>query len=102
MVRDGSVANPPHPEFKLRLNFDLSPHAGRGAAVRCSIGCNNIMPYAAFWQCAQVPVISTTESFGAKPDARAAAPSDCATGAAGISPTEPHRSQIRKATAAAA
>ncbi len=42
-----------------------------------------------FWQCAQVPAISTTESFGANPDARAAALRLCATGAAGISPTEP-------------
>src|ERR1700744_145612 len=58
--------------------------------------------YAAFWQCAQVPVISTTDSFGAKPEARAAADRLCATGAAGISPTEPQRSQIRNATIAAA
>jgi hypothetical protein len=57
-----------------------------------------IKPYAAFWQCAQVPVISTTESFGAKPEARTAAVKLCATGAAGISPTEPQRSQIRNAT----
>src|SRR5664279_5433287 len=53
------------------------------------------------WQCAQVPVISTTASFGAKPVARAAAARSCATGAAGISPTEPQWSQIRKATNAA-
>src|SRR6266481_8030369 len=58
--------------------------------------------YAAFWQWAQVPVISTTESFGAKPVARAATFRLCATGAAGISPTEPQRSQIRNATIAAA
>src|ERR1700733_893746 len=54
------------------------------------------------WQCAQVPVISTTDNFGAKPLARAAALRLCATGAAGISPTEPQRSQIRNATIAAA
>jgi hypothetical protein len=53
-------------------------------------------------QCAQVPVISTTDNFGAKPDARAAALRLCATGSAGISPTEPQRSQIRNATIAAA
>src|SRR5438477_12547854 len=54
------------------------------------------------WQCAQVPVISTTDSFGAKPVARAAALRPCATGTAGISPTEPQRSQIKNATIAAA
>src|SRR6202162_793249 len=54
------------------------------------------------WQCAQVPVISTTDNFGAKPVARAEALRLCATGAAGISPTEPQRSQIRNATIAAA
>src|ERR1700737_1704295 len=58
--------------------------------------------YDAFWQCAQVPAISTTDSFGAKPEARAAALRLCATGAAGISPTEPQSSQIRNATIAAA
>src|SRR5205085_8582386 len=51
-----------------------------------------------FWQCAQVPAISTTLIFGAKPVARAAALTLCATGAAGISPTEPQRSQIKNAT----
>src|SRR5690242_5721314 len=61
-----------------------------------------IMRYAAFWQCAQVPVISTTESFGANPEARAALDRLCATDAAGISPTEPQRSQIRNATNEAA
>jgi len=45
-----------------------------------------------------VPAISTTESFGAKPDARAAAFRLCATGAAGISPTDPQWSQIKNAT----
>ena len=54
------------------------------------------------WQWAQVPVISTTESFGAKPEARAALFRLCATEAAGISPTAPQRSQIRNATSAAA
>ncbi len=43
-----------------------------------------LLVQAAFWQCAQVPVISTTASFGAKPEARAAAARSCATGAAGI------------------
>ena len=42
--------------------------------------------------------LATTESFGANPVARAAALRLCATGAAGISPTEPQRSQIRNAT----
>src|SRR2546423_1528994 len=51
-----------------------------------------------FWQCAQVPAISTTDIFGAKPDARAAALTPCATRVAGISPTEPQCSQIRNAT----
>src|SRR5258708_29379942 len=55
-----------------------------------------------FWQCAQVRVISTTDNFGAKPEARAAELRLCATGTAGISPTEPQRSQIRNATIAAA
>ena len=55
-----------------------------------------------FWQCAQVPVISTTDNLGAKPLARAAELRLCATGTAGISPTEPQRSQIRNATIAAA
>src|ERR1700719_5422503 len=59
-------------------------------------------PCCYFWQCAQVPVISTTDNFGAKPVARAAALRLCATGAAGISPPEPQRSQIRNATIAAA
>src|SRR5450759_3408148 len=54
-----------------------------------------------FWQCAQMPVISTTDNFGAKPVARAAASRPCAIGTAGISPTEPQRSQIRNATIAA-
>ena len=26
----GRAESPPHPKFKLRLNFDLSPQAGRG------------------------------------------------------------------------
>src|SRR6266480_2926672 len=56
----------------------------------------------AFWQCAQVPVISTTDIFAAKPVERAAALRLCASGAAGISPTEPQCSQIRNATIAAA
>src|SRR5512136_2440874 len=55
-----------------------------------------------FWQCAQMPAISTTDNFGAKPEARAAALRLCATGAAGISPTDPQASQIRNATIAAA
>src|SRR4051794_27750472 len=53
-------------------------------------------------QCAHVPVISTTDSFAANPLARAAAFRLCAIGAAGISPTEPHCSQIRNAAIAAA
>ena len=57
----------------------LVPGLVAGLAPRCYF----------FWQCAQVPAISTTESFGANPDARAAALRLCATGAAGISPTEP-------------
>src|SRR3978361_418332 len=61
-----------------------------------------LLKWVYFWQCAQVPVISTTDSFGAKPVARAAALRLCATGAAGISPTEPQCSQIRNATIAAA
>ena len=60
------------------------------------------MTYVDAWQCAHVPVISTTESFGAKPEVRTAALRLCATAAAGISPTEPQRSQIRNATSAAA
>ena len=47
-------------------------------------------PCCYFRQCAQVPAISTTDILGAKPEARAAALTLCATGAAGISPTEPH------------
>jgi len=42
-----------------------------------------------------MPVISTTAILGAKPVARAAALRPCATGTAGISPTEPQRSQIK-------
>jgi hypothetical protein len=30
MVTDEFAENPPHPEFKLRLDSDLSPQAGRG------------------------------------------------------------------------
>src|SRR5260370_21342130 len=59
---------------------------------------SGLPPCCYFWQCAQVPVISTTDNFGAKPLARAAALRLCATGAAGISPTEPQASQIRNAT----
>src|ERR1700730_1764313 len=70
-----------------------------GVAV---FGIDHAQIYQAFWQCVQVPVISTTDNFGAKPVARAAALRLCATGAAGISPTEPQRSQIRNATIAAA
>ncbi|RZN32446.1 hypothetical protein CWO90_13350 [Bradyrhizobium sp. Leo121] len=29
-MTDGFAEAPPHPKFKLRLNFDLSPQAGRG------------------------------------------------------------------------
>ncbi|QOZ27055.1 hypothetical protein XH93_28170 [Bradyrhizobium sp. CCBAU 51753] len=30
MAAVGLAETPPHPKFKLRLNFDLSPQAGRG------------------------------------------------------------------------
>src|ERR1700760_4046704 len=81
------------PGSGLILSDDMSSLAGLFAAF---------IFYAARWQCAQVPVISTTESFGTKPEARAAAERLCATGAAGISPTEPQRSQIKNATSEAA
>src|SRR5882757_7138254 len=74
----------------------MFPQCRLGRRIFC------LFSYAAFRQWAQVPVISTTESFGAKPVARAAALRLCATGTAGISPTEPQRSQIRNATIAAA
>jgi hypothetical protein len=83
------------------MRSDLSPQAGRGEANSIDCFSQNHPVQAAFWQCAQVPVISTTESFGEKPEARAAADRLCATGAAGISPTEPQRSQIKNATSAA-
>jgi hypothetical protein len=67
---------------------------GLGAALLWSF-------YRARWQWAQVPVISTTESFGANPVARTAELRLCATTEAGISPTELQRSQIRNATIAA-
>ncbi|TYL83957.1 hypothetical protein FXB38_16115 [Bradyrhizobium cytisi] len=30
----GLAESPPHPKFKQRLNFDLSPQAGRGEVCR--------------------------------------------------------------------
>src|SRR5215470_2927989 len=46
------------------------------------------------------PVISITDILGAKPAPLAAAAIVSPTARAGASPTAPHRSQIRKATAA--
>src|ERR1700749_1470409 len=84
----------------------LSPCWGPINERKSTFGASGVdrarLNHPARWQCAQVPVISTTDSFGAKPVARAAAPRLCATGAAGIFPTEPQRSQIREAPAAAA
>jgi hypothetical protein len=64
---------------KLDLTAYLSESGGSPALSWLS--------YRARWQCAQVPVISTTESFGANPVARTAELRLCATTAAGISPT---------------
>ncbi|RZN31902.1 hypothetical protein CWO90_15600 [Bradyrhizobium sp. Leo121] len=38
-MTDGLAEAPPHPKFKLRLNFDLSPHAGRGTAELPARSC---------------------------------------------------------------
>src|SRR3981081_3820458 len=61
-------------------------------------GMDHAQKYQAFWQCAQVPVISTTDSFGAKPVARAAALRVFATRTAGLSPNQPRRSEDSNAT----
>src|SRR3569833_1044533 len=91
-----------------RVADDFAADASDGFEDICSLSAVSLLflfgrfkAHAAFWQCAQVPVISTTESFGAKPEAPAAAFRLSAIGAAGASPTVPQRSQIRNATRAA-
>ena len=94
-------AAPPHPHRILRCDA-TSPCRGEvNRACRQiteKLHVRQFHSYFGAWQWAQVPVISTTESFGAKPEARAALFRLCATAKAGISPTEPQRSQIRNAT----
>ncbi len=86
-----------HSKSMIKTANRLNGRMG-GCAASVIAAMDACDPYTALAQVAQVPVISTTVIFGEKPLARAPSISGWVTEVAAISPTAPHRSQIRNAT----